>query len=119
MSIRTERVAGEIQKSLSEIFREEFAHLYEGLLTVTIVRVSADLRHCKVYLSIISKNDAKELMLQRIRKEAPHIRASLAHSLRLRHVPELMFYLDDTQEEVQHIELLFQEVRRRERNEQE
>jgi ribosome-binding factor A len=119
MSIRTERVAGEIQKALSEIFREEFSHLYEGLLTVTIVRVSPDLRHAKIYLSIISKNDSKELMLQRIRKEAPHIRASLARELRLRHVPELMFYLDDTQEEVEHIERLFQEVHRRERNEHE
>jgi ribosome-binding factor A len=39
---------------------------------------------------------------------------ALAHSIQLRYVPELRFYLDDTQDEVDKIEHLFQEIRRRE-----
>ncbi len=114
MSIRTERVAGEIKKSLSEILQNEYSHLYDALVTITVVRLSGDLRHCKVYLSMIPRKDMPEDILKRIKAETPHIRSSLAHSIRIRHVPELLFYLDDTQEEVQKMEYLFKEIHRRE-----
>ena len=114
MSIRTERVAGEIQKSLAEILQQDFSHLYNGLLTVTTVRVTPDLRHCKAYISLISKDGAREQSLLRIQQETPRIRMALAHSIRMRYVPELRFYLDDTQDEVDRIEHLFQEIHRRE-----
>ena len=117
MSIRTERVAGEIQKALADIFMREFSHLYEGLLTVTVVRITPDLRHCRVYLSIIARGSTpREQMIHNIEKETPHIRAALARAVRLRFVPELRFFLDDTQDEVDRISYLFQEIHRRERN---
>lgn len=116
MSIRSERVAGEIQKSLAAIFLRDFSHLYQGLLTVTIVRLSQDLRHCRIYLSIIAQEGSRDQMLESIRRETPHIRAALAHALRLRYVPELEFFLDDTQDEVDRISYLFQEIHRREQD---
>ncbi|HYM20600.1 MAG TPA: 30S ribosome-binding factor RbfA [Candidatus Kapabacteria bacterium] len=114
MSIRTERVAGEIQKSLAEILQQDFSYLYDGLLTVTTVRVTPDLRHCKAYISLISKNASRDQSLLKIQKETPRIRMALAHSVRMRYVPELHFYLDDTQDEVDRIEHLFKEIHRRE-----
>jgi ribosome-binding factor A len=115
MSIRTERVAGEIQKILSNLFQRDFSHFSDGLLTVTMVRMSPDLRSCRVYLSIIGGKRAHEDILKSIKSDGPHIRSAMGRSLRLRHTPELFFYLDDTQEEVMHIEELFKKIHEREK----
>jgi len=114
MSIRTERVAGEIQKILSNLFLRDFTHLTDGLLTVTMVRMSPDLRSCRVYLSIIGGKKLHEDILKAIKIEAPHIRSAMGRSLRLRHTPELFFYLDDTQQEVSRIEELFKKIHEQE-----
>jgi ribosome-binding factor A len=115
MSIRTERVAGEIQKILSNLFQRDFSHLSDGLLTVTMVRMSPDLRSCRIYLSIIGSKSGKENTLRSIKLEAPHLRSAIGRSLRLRHTPELFFYLDDTQEEVSRIEELFKKIHEQEK----
>src|SRR5947199_10368126 len=98
MSIRTERVAGEIQKILSNLFQRDFSHLTDGLLTVTGVRMSPDLRSGRVYISIIGGRKGNENALNDIKAEAPHIRSAMGRSLRLLYTPELFFYLDDTPE---------------------
>lgn len=110
MSVRTERVAGEIQQKLAGLFQKEFTELYTGLLTVTICRVSPDLHTCKVYISILGSLKPKEKIVKDIQREAPHIRAALARAMRMRHTPELFFYLDDTQDEVERINHLFKQL---------
>lgn len=110
MSVRTERVAGEIKQKLAELFQTEFNELYTGLLTVTVTRVSPDLHTCKVYISLLGSTKPKEQILKTIQAEAPHIRAALARTLKMRHTPELFFYLDDTQEEVERINRLFKQL---------
>ena|SRR5579864_7376637 len=115
MSIRTERVAGEIQKILSTLFQRDFSHLTSGMLTVTMVRMSPDLRSCRVYLSIIGSSVDNENVLKSIKAEAPRIRSAMGRSLRLRNTPELFFYLDDTQEEVSRIEELFKKIHEHEK----
>src|SRR5436190_18412490 len=115
MSIRTERVAGEIQKILSNLFQRDFSHLTDGLMTVTMVRMSPDLRCCRVYLSIIGGKRGDDMTLKAMKDEAPHIRSAMGRSLRLRHTPELSFYIDDTQEEVSRIEELFKKIHEQEK----
>lgn len=110
MSVRTERVAGEIKQKLAELFQTEFTELYSGLLTVTICRVSPDLHACKVYISLLGNTKSKELIVKDIQHEAPRIRSALAGELRMRHTPELFFYLDDTQDEVERINRLFKKL---------
>ena len=110
MSIRTERVAGEIQKILSNLIQRDFSHLSNGMITVTMVRMSPDLRSCRVYLSILGGTMENEDTLKVMKAEAPHIRSAMGRSLTLRHTPELFFYLDDTQEEVSRIEELFKKI---------
>jgi ribosome-binding factor A len=114
MSIRTDRVAGEIQKILSNLFQRDFAHLTDGLLTVTVVRMSPDLRSCRVYLSILGGKKMHEDILKGIKSEAPHIRSAMGRSLRLRNTPELFFFLDDTQAEVSRIDELFKKIHEQE-----
>lgn len=110
MSIRTERVAGEIKQSLARLFQEEFTELYTGLLTVTHVRISPDLLNCKVYLSLLGSQKPKEYVVEEINTESKRIRMALARKLQLRNTPDLMFYLDDTLDEVERIEDLFKKI---------
>jgi ribosome-binding factor A len=51
-----------------------------------------------------------EQVLKAVKAEAPRIRSAMGKSLRLRHTPELFFYIDDTQEEVSRIEELFRKI---------
>src|SRR4051812_11643385 len=111
MSIRTERVAGEIQQALAHLFQTEFADVTDGMITVTKVRMSPDLGSGRVYLSLLGGTLAPERTIQAIKLEVPHIRAAVARRIRLKFVPDLHFYLDDTQEEVQHIEEIFKRIR--------
>ena len=110
MSIRTERVQGEIQNALARLFQEEFSDLYTGLLTMTGVRISPDLLICKVYISILAAQKPKAEIIESIISATKEIRMSLARRVKLRYTPELKFFLDDTLDEVHRLENLFQQI---------
>ena len=110
MSIRTERVAGEVQQALAHALQQDFGDLSDGLLTVTKVRMSPDLRSGRVYVSVLGGTKSHEKTLDNIRAETPHLRAAIAKAIRLRYVPELHFYLDDTQAEVARVESIFKQI---------
>jgi ribosome-binding factor A len=111
MSIRTDRVAGEIQAALAKAFQSDFQDLSDGLITVTMVRMSPDLRSGRVYISLLGGTKPAEKTLEAIKKETPHIRSAVAKAVRMKYVPDLHFYLDDTQEEVAHVEEIFRKIR--------
>jgi ribosome-binding factor A len=110
MSIRTDRVASEIQQALGLLFQREFSELADGLLTVTKVRMSPDLKNGRVYISILGGSRPHDKTLKLIQEEQPHIRHALSREVRMKFVPELRFYLDDTAENVAHIEDIFRRI---------
>ncbi|HZK76140.1 MAG TPA: 30S ribosome-binding factor RbfA [Candidatus Kapabacteria bacterium] len=110
MSIRTERVAGEVQQALARALQTDFSDLSDGLITVTKVRMSPDLRSGRIYISLLGGTRAPERTLERIKAETPRLRAAIAKAIRLRYVPELHFYLDDTQGEVARVETILKQI---------
>lgn len=110
MSIRTERVAGEVQQALARAFQTDFSSITDGLITVTKVRMAPDLRSARVYISLLGGTQPSEKTLDKIKVETPHLRSALARAVRLRFVPELYFYFDDTQEEVARVEEIFRQI---------
>ncbi len=110
MSIRAERVAGEVQQALAHALQVDFSDLSDGLITVTKVRMSPDLRSGRVYISILGGRHDHPRTLNRIKAETPRLRAAIAKAIRLRFVPELHFYLDDTQSEVARVEEIFKQI---------
>ncbi len=110
MSIRTERVAGEVQQALAHALQTEYSDLSDGLITVTKVRMSPDLRSGRVYISLLGGTRAPERTLERIKAETPRLRSAIAKAIRLRYVPELHFYLDDTQAEVARVETILKQI---------
>ena len=111
MSIRTEKVAGEIQRAIAKSLQNDLSDLNDGLLTVTKVRMSPDLRSGRVYLSILGSVHKPEDVLKRIKDQAYRIRMAVGREVRLKFTPELFYYIDDTMEEVAHIEDIFRQIR--------
>ncbi|HEY3874363.1 MAG TPA: 30S ribosome-binding factor RbfA [Candidatus Kapabacteria bacterium] len=110
MSIRTERVAGEVQQALARAFQTDFSSLTDSLITITKVRMAPDLRSARVYISLLGGTQPAERTLDKVKAETPHLRSAVAKAVRLRYVPELFFYLDDTQEEVARVEEIFRKI---------
>jgi len=97
-SIRQEKIAGLIQKELSQIFRREARGLCLGaMVSVTVVRMSPDMGVAKAYLSIFGV-DEKADVVKNIKVNTKNIRHELSQITRnqLRRVPELLFYEDDS-----------------------
>ncbi|MBI3258754.1 MAG: 30S ribosome-binding factor RbfA [Ignavibacteriae bacterium] len=112
MSIRTQKVAGLIRDYLSEPLRRIASEMSAGLITVTSVRVSDDLKIATVYLSVYGGKASAAKVLERIKDEKGRIRHSIAGKLTLRSSPDLRFFLDDTLDAMDNIQALLDKVKR-------
>ena len=82
-----------------------------GMVTVTAVDLSPDLRHAKVYISVMGSDQAKRDSLDALRHAAGWIRHELGQRIRVRFVPELDFRTDTSQEYGEHIDRLLDQIR--------
>lgn len=110
MSIRTEKVAEEIKHQIADVLTRDLAELHLGLVTVTKVRVSTDLKNAKIYISFIGNKDPINLCLEKINNRKKQIRMHLSSRVHLRFIPELDFYHDDTTEYANRIDELIKEI---------
>ena len=96
-----------LQKELGAIFLQEAKAMPGILVSVSAVRVSADLSVAKVYLSIFPSEKADE-MLKAIRMNVKAVRFDLGQRVRLqlRKIPELVFYRDDSLDYIENIDNL-------------
>ncbi|MNY22469.1 Ribosome-binding factor A [compost metagenome] len=111
-SKRQQKFAGIIQEELAAIFqREGAAYLPNTLVTITKVRVSPDLAVAKVYLSFLNTNNTT-LSVAEVNSHAGEIRYKLGARIRhqARVVPTLTFFVDDTNEYVEHMDKLFDKI---------
>lgn len=111
MSIRTERVASVVQQALARPLSALASEISAGLITVTSVKMSPDLRIAKVYISVYGSQLAPNKVLARIEDQAGHLRHEVASQIQLRYAPELRFYLDDTLDNIDRINTLLKKVR--------
>jgi len=88
------RINDDIQRVLSTHLRNiKDPRVNQGMISVTAVETTSDLRHCKVYLSVFGLQSEKELM-KGLKSASGHLRHELGQSLSLRYTPELKFELD-------------------------
>ena len=106
-STRLQKISRLVQKELSEIFRRETAKMRGTLVSVSSVRVSADLSVANVRLSIFPSENAASIM-ESINSNEKSIRYELAQKVRyqLRRCPELKFHIDDSLDYIDHIDEL-------------
>jgi len=102
------RVAEEIRHVLAGLFaRGEVRdpELVGVPITVTEVKVGADLRQATAYVARLGRSDIGE-KLPALRRATPFLRAQVAHALRLRYAPELEFAADTSLDNAAHIDAL-------------
>jgi ribosome-binding factor A len=107
-STRQLKIARQIQKDLSEIFRARGMAAYGGaMITVSEVRISPDLAVAKVFLSIFPSDKTKSV-IDKVTNETRQVRAELGQRVRhqLRIVPELHFHVDETLDKLEQIDKL-------------
>lgn len=104
MSIRTEKAGKEVQRALSEIMLSYAGPFHAGLITITTVRMSSDLRIANAYLSIFGGTNAPKDVLAGLNNVKSEIRYQLGQKVQMRFVPEVRLFLDDTLEEINHIQ---------------
>jgi len=105
---RQHKVSRLLQKELGEYFQRKGAAFSEGrMITVTVVRISPDLQIAKVYLSIFPGDHGAEA-IREISEKAGLVRSDIGKKLRnqLRHIPEFVFFLDDSLDYIERIENL-------------
>lgn len=107
-STRQLKVAKELQRHLAEIIRSKGMAAWDGaLVSVSGVKISPDLAVAKVYVSIFPSSK-QEKVFGMIQESARSLRGELGHIVakQLRIVPELIFYIDDSLDYVEHIDEL-------------
>ncbi len=115
-SFRPQRVASLIKEEVSDIISKVLEHESVGFWTVTDVRVSPDLRYAKIYISIYGDKVTQQNTIRKIESLKKTIRSRLGSRLRLRFIPEIEFYLDDTLEQVDRINALLKQIENREKD---
>ena len=99
MSRRTDRVNGLLRQEISQLLSRQVKDpRLRGVISITQVKTSGDLRSATVFVSVLGDAGTKHSALQGIRSAAPFLRRELGGTLALRHVPFLTFVLDDTME---------------------
>ena len=107
---RIGRIDEEYKKVLSQIIGYELKNPnVTGLISVTKVKVTPDLKYAKVYVSIMNSKNIKETM-EGLKKSSGFIRTELAKRVNLRNTPELTFEIDDSIEYGAKIDSILKEI---------
>jgi len=110
MSRRTDRVSDLLRAELAELLLREVHDPRVKLATVTAVEVTPDLRRAVVKISALGDDKERQETITGLRHARGFLRTELAHRLRLRATPELIFELDRGAEHSQHISELLENL---------
>ncbi len=113
MNTRGEKIKKALVREISEIVQKRIKDpRIEGIISVTDVELSPDYRHAKVYISIFGSDEQKEMIMEAIEESSSFIRKEVGRRIRLRHVPELRFTLDESLERGKKITDLIDKISR-------
>lgn len=95
-SNRLNRIDEELKKELSNIINYELENSkITGLISVTKVKITPDLRYARVFVSILNSKNKKET-LSGLKQASGYMRSKIAQRINLRTTPELVFELDES-----------------------
>jgi ribosome-binding factor A len=100
---RAERVGEAIREAIAEMLVREIKDPRVGMVTLTTVQLTDDLRHAKVYFSCIGDVTTRDRSLHGLRSASRFIRAQLTRRLQLRVAPEISFVFDPTLENAERL----------------
>jgi ribosome-binding factor A len=95
-SDRLRRVDEAVRQVLSDAVTQDLKDPRVGFVTVTAVRTSPDLRHARVYVSVLGGQPEREASLAGLRSAHGFLQRRVATELRLKNTPTLEFHYDDS-----------------------
>mgnify|MGYP000574964305 CR=1 FL=1 len=112
-------MAGTRQERVAEALREEISALLSelkdprvGFASITRVEMSSDLRHARVYVSVLGDEARKKATMEGLRSATGYIRSEVGRRVRLFRTPEIAFHLDESLEKGARVLKLIEEVGR-------
>ncbi len=96
-SIKNTRINGEVQRELSILINRELKDpRINPMTSIVAVEVAPDLKHAKVYISVLGDEESRKETLAGLKSAAPFMRGQLARTINLRNTPELIFVMDQS-----------------------
>ena len=108
---RSDRVGDLLLELIAELLTKEIRDPRVRSVTLTAARVSKDLRHAKVYFSLLMGQEGRFEALAGLRSATGFIRAKVAKQLGLRFVPSIEFSYDEIEDEAQRIDALLKKIK--------
>lgn len=108
---RTERVAEQIREEVSQMLATEVRDPGVGLVTLTRVKVTADLSLARIYWTILGDEKERAKTKKALERAAPYLRHLLAGRMSLRRVPEVKFQFDESVAAQDRIEQILQDLK--------
>lgn len=107
---RTDRIEEEIKKVVSKLINQGLKDpRLTGLISVTKVEVTKDLKYCKVFVSMLGSKDQAAAM-EALKSSAGYVRREIGANIRMFATPEVKFELDDSMEYGAHIQNIINEL---------
>ena len=111
-SNRIGRINEEIQRELAALLRTVKDPRVHGLVSITHVETTPDLRYAKVYVNLLDRGDSKEV-IRGLKSAGGYLRRELGRALSLRYTPELLFQEDDSIDKGTHILKLLNDIEKK------
>ena len=92
------------------IFQRHFRMEEYGLLTVTDVEVTPDLKYAKIFFSMFGNETQRKAIAEKLEEQKGFVRSLLAKALTTRSVPAIAFHLDDTMDHAMRLESIFKKI---------
>ena len=108
---RPARIGEEIRQELADLLARDVRDPGIGFVTVTHVKVSADLQVARAYYTTLGDEAARKTTAKALERAKPFLRQRIASRLGLRRAPELAFQFDESIAREERIETLLQEIR--------
>jgi ribosome-binding factor A len=108
---RASRVGDQIQAELASLLTRQVHDPGIGFLTITQVKLSPDLQQARVYYTSIGDDKAKRESARALDRATPFLRRQVGQRLRLKRVPELTFFYDESIEQGDRVERILQELK--------
>ncbi|MTI94470.1 MAG: 30S ribosome-binding factor RbfA [Firmicutes bacterium] len=107
---RAKKMAEIVKEEVSEIIAGKLKDPHLGFVTITSVDVTNDLRYCKLYVSVLGSETERTNSFKALEKATGFIRSELGARIRVRHVPEIKFVLDQSASHQEKINELLQKL---------
>lgn len=110
-SLRSEKVSSLLIRALGDIIIEEIADPTMGIVTLTGVELSGDLRIAKVYFTLTGGSKEFSKQVNTIKNLEKFLRQRLASKVVLRYIPQIRLYYDETPRRAHKIDMILEKIK--------